>query len=99
MDHDGDVVLGALHSRPIGGPIGSATVRGHALLRRFERATYDWERDEWTNVPLGFQIGVVRSVAKQPFRFYVNPQWNFKDITGAVKSKVVFGVTLLAPAG
>jgi hypothetical protein len=25
--------------------------------------------------------------------------WNFKDITGAVKSKVVFGVTLLAPSG
>jgi hypothetical protein len=41
----------------------------------------------------------VRIVARQPFRFYVNPQWNFEDITGAVKSKVVFGVTLLAPAG
>jgi len=53
----------------------------------------------WTNIPVGFQIGVVRTVAKQPLRFYVNPQWNFKDITGAVKSKIVFGVTLLAPAG
>jgi len=72
---------------------------GWALSAGDAQFTYDWERDEWTNVPLGFQIGVVRIVAKQPFRFYVNPQWNFKDITGAVKSKVVFGVTLLAPAG
>jgi hypothetical protein len=72
---------------------------GWALSAGDTQFTYDWERDEWTNVPLGFQIGVVRIVAKQPFRFYVNPQWNFKDITGAVKSKVVCGVTLLAPAG
>jgi hypothetical protein len=72
---------------------------GWALSAGDAQFTYDWERDEWTNVPLGVQIGVVRIVAKQPFRFYVNPQWNFKDITGAVKSKVVFGVTLLAPAG
>jgi hypothetical protein len=72
---------------------------GWALSAGDAQFTYDWERDEWTNVPVGVQIGVVRAIAKQPFRFYVNPQWNFKDITGAVKSKVVFGVTLLAPAG
>jgi hypothetical protein len=72
---------------------------GWALSAGDAQFTYDWERDEWTNIPLGFQIGVVRSVGKQPFRFYVNPQWNFKDVTGAVKGKIVFGVTLLAPAG
>lgn len=72
---------------------------GWALSAGDAQFTYDWERDEWTNIPLGFQIGVVRSVAKQPFRFYVNPQWNFKDVTGTVKAKVVLGVTLLAPAG
>jgi hypothetical protein len=72
---------------------------GWALSAGDAQFTYDWERDEWTNVPVGVQLGVVRIVAKQPLRFYVNPQWNFKDITGAVKSKVVFGVTLLAPAG
>jgi hypothetical protein len=73
--------------------------RGWALSAGDAQFTYDWERDRWTNLPLGFQIGVVRVVAKQPFRLYVNPQWNFEDISGAVKAKVVFGVTLLAPAG
>jgi hypothetical protein len=60
---------------------------GWSLSAGDAQFTYDWERDEWTNLPLGFQIGVVRVVLKQPFRFYVNPQWNLKDITGAVKSK------------
>jgi hypothetical protein len=60
---------------------------GWAVSAGDAQFTYDWERDEWTNVPLGVQIGVVRIVAKQPFRFYVNPQWNFKDLSGAVKSK------------
>jgi hypothetical protein len=72
---------------------------GWALSAGDAQFTYDWERDEWTHVPLGIQIGVVRVVAKQPFRFSVNPQWNFKNITGTVKLRVVFGITLLAPAG
>jgi hypothetical protein len=72
---------------------------GWAVSAGDAQFTYDWERDEWTNVPPGVQVGVVRVIAKQPFRFYVNPQWNFKDLTGAVKSKVVFGITPLAPAG
>jgi hypothetical protein len=71
---------------------------GWALSAGDSQFTYDWERNEWTNLPLGFQIGVVRIVAKQPFRFYVNPQWNVKNITGAVESKVLFGISLLAPA-
>ena len=49
------------------------------------------------SIPLGFQIGMVRG-AGQPIRFAVNPQWNLKDITGANKVKMVFTVTLLAPA-
>jgi hypothetical protein len=72
---------------------------GWALSAGDSQFTYDWKQHEWTNLPLGFQLGVVRVVAKQPFRFYVNPQWNVKNSTGAVKSKVVFGITLLAPAG
>jgi hypothetical protein len=48
-------------------------------------------------VPVGFQIGVVRSIAGQPFRFSVNPQWNLKNITGAVESSVIFTVALLIP--
>jgi hypothetical protein len=50
------------------------------------------------SLPLGFQIGKVLKVAGQPVRFSLNPQWNLKDIDGANKTKVVFTVTLLAPA-
>lgn len=71
---------------------------GWALSAGDLQFTYDWVRDEWVSIPLGFQLGVVRLVGKQPFRFALNPQWNLKDITGADKVKVVFTVTLLAPA-
>ena len=44
--------------------------------------TYDWERGGWVALPIGFQVGVVRPVAGQAFRFAVNPQYNLRDITG-----------------
>jgi hypothetical protein len=59
---------------------------------------YDWNRDEWVSLPIGFQIGKVQRVAGQAMRFSVNPQWNLKNITGANKAKIVFTVTVLAPA-
>lgn len=61
--------------------------------------TYDWKRGEWVSLPVGFQIGVVRRLGGQPFRFSLNPQWNLADISGSVKSQIVFTVTLLAPSG
>jgi len=71
---------------------------GWALSAGDLQFAYDWERDEWVSIPIGFQIGVVRSIGGQPFRLSVNPQWNLKDITGANKSKIVFTLVLLAPA-
>jgi len=71
---------------------------GWALSAGDLQFAYDWNREEWVSIPLGFQIGVVRAIARQPFRFGLNPQWNLKDITGADKVKVTFTVTLLAPA-
>ncbi len=60
--------------------------------------TYDWERVEWASLPMGFQIGVVRPIGRQPFRFSVNPQWNLTDVTGAENAKIVFGITLVIPS-
>ncbi len=71
---------------------------GWALSAGDLQFTYDWNRNEWVSIPIGFQIGVVRPIAGQPFRFSVNPQWNLKDITGANKAKIVFTATLLAPS-
>ena len=71
---------------------------GWALSAGDLQFTYDWHRAEWVSIPLGFQFGVVRPIGRQPFRFSINPQWNVKDITGSEKVKIVFTVTLLAPA-
>lgn len=60
---------------------------------------YDWNGGRFVSVPLGFQIGVVTDEFGQPIRFSVNPQWNLKNIEGANKTKVIFTVTILAPAG
>ncbi len=72
---------------------------GWALSAGDLQVTYDWERGEWVNVPLGFQLGFVTPIAGQPVRFSVNPQWNLRDIAGAEKAKIVFGITFLVPAG
>ncbi len=71
---------------------------GWALSAGDAQYIYDWKAGKWVIVPLGFQIGVVKPIAGQPFRFALNPQWNLKDITGAIETKIVFTVTLLAPA-
>ena len=71
---------------------------GWALSAGDLQFVYDWHLGEWVSLPLGFQIGKVLKVAGQPVRFSLNPQWNLKDIDGANKAKVVFTVTLLAPA-
>lgn len=71
---------------------------GWALSAGDLQFTYDWELGTWVQVPLGFQIGAVRSVGGQPMRFALNPQYNFRDLTGADKFKLTFTVTLLAPA-
>jgi hypothetical protein len=71
---------------------------GWALSAGDLQFVYDWDMGEWVSVPIGFQIGKVQKVAGQPMRFSLNPQWNLKDITGASKAKIVFTVTMLAPA-
>lgn len=60
---------------------------------------YDWDAGAWTQVPLGFQLGLVKPLFGQPMRFSVNPMWNVRDRAGTFESKIVFGVTLLAPTG
>jgi hypothetical protein len=72
--------------------------RAWALSAGDLQFVYDWKQGQWVQVPLGFQIGVVRPIAGQAFRFALSPQWNLKDVTGAVESRVTFLVTLLAPA-
>ena len=58
---------------------------------------YDWERNAFVSLPVGFQVGKVQRVGGQPLRFAVNPQYNFKDLPGADRFKTVLTVSLLVP--
>ena len=71
---------------------------GWALSAGDLQFTYDWKGGGWVSIPFGFQIGVVRALGGQPFRFSVNPQWDVADLPGVISSKVVFTVTMLAPS-
>ncbi len=71
---------------------------GWALSAGDLQYTYDWKGGGWVSIPFGFQVGVVRALGGQPFRFSVNPQWDVADLPGVISSKVVFTVTMLAPA-
>ena len=71
---------------------------GWALSAGDLQFTYDWERGEWVNLPIGFQVGKVTNLGGQAMRLSLNPQWNLRDIEGLNKFKVVFTIAILAPA-
>lgn len=58
---------------------------------------YDWKRGGWVSLPLGFQIGKVLPVGRQPMRFAVNPQYNFQEIPGASRFSVTVTVAVIVP--
>lgn len=59
---------------------------------------YDWEAGRWLNAPIGFQIGKVTKLGRQPVRFSVNPQYNLIDDPGLPEWSVTFTFTALFPS-
>jgi hypothetical protein len=58
---------------------------------------YDWDRNEFMAMPIGVQLGKVLPIAGQPMRFALNPQYDFKDLPGNSRFKVLFTIQLLLP--
>jgi hypothetical protein len=58
---------------------------------------YDWNEGELTRFPLSIQLGHVRTLAGQPIRLFVNPQYNLADQAGADQWTLAFGFAVLAP--
>ena len=58
---------------------------------------YDWDRGEFVSMPIGVQLGKVLPVAGQPMRFSLNPQYDFKDLPGNSRVKVLFTIQMLVP--
>ena len=59
---------------------------------------YDWREDEFLSLPIGVQLGKVMSVAGQPMRFAINPQYNLRDKDGLDEFSLLFTVALLVPS-
>jgi hypothetical protein len=57
--------------------------------------TYDWKKDRWVFLPLGFQINYIARLSKQPMWFFVNPQYNLKNEFGAQKWMIVGGFAFI----
>lgn len=72
---------------------------GWALAAGDLQFVFDWHEGSFIQAPLGFQLGVVRPILGQPMRFFVNPQWNLVDHPGSFDSKILIGMTLIAPTG
>lgn len=57
--------------------------------------TYDWKKDRFVNVPLGFQVNYIANLGEQPVRLFINPQYNVKNEFGTRKWTVTSGVALI----
>jgi hypothetical protein len=55
---------------------------------------FDWKSLSRTFVPLGFQVGFQAGPIRQPFRFFVNPQYNTRNVARAPQWTVTTGMTL-----
>jgi hypothetical protein len=58
---------------------------------------YDGKQNEFVSLPIGVQLGKVTTVAGQPMRFAINPQYNLKDDDGLEQFSVTATVTFLVP--
>lgn len=56
---------------------------------------YDWSARELISAPVGFQVGKVFNLGNQPARVFMESEYNFKDIPGASKFRVLIGLSLL----
>lgn len=104
--HLGKLNIGAFNQNLFGDHFGTSQfqpVLSCQLEKGFDvsagdlQLAYDWEREEWTSLPLGAQLGYLAMIHGQPMRFYVNPQYNFRDLAGSPRIMVQAGAVLLLP--
>jgi hypothetical protein len=57
----------------------------------------DWKRGALVSAPASIQFGKVTTLAGQPVRYFVNPQYNIKNTPGTTKWSITFGFMILSP--
>jgi hypothetical protein len=60
-----------------------------------QQFTYDWHKDRFVLVPVGFQLNYIAMLGKQPVRFLIGPQYNIKNELGAKKWTITTGFALI----
>lgn len=68
---------------------------GYSLSAGDSQITYDWERSEWVNLPLGVALNKVTQVGGQPMKLSINPEYNFRDIQGSSEFTLRFGLSFI----
>jgi hypothetical protein len=72
---------------------------GWALAAGDAQWTYDWERSEFVNLPIGAQLSRVMSVGGQSIKWSINPEYNLRDRQGLPEWTIRLGFQLLVPGG
>ncbi|MCX6602595.1 MAG: hypothetical protein NTV52_03285, partial [Acidobacteria bacterium] len=75
--------------------IGYQLGNGYSLSAGDAQFTYDWKGGQWVNLPLGVSLNKVMEVGGQPLKLSINPEYNFRDIEGAGKFTLRFGLSLI----
>ena len=58
---------------------------------------YDWNKKQWTQLPLGIELDYVTDFWGQKINWFVNPQYNFVTTDSSSGWTVFVGLTLLVP--
>jgi hypothetical protein len=58
---------------------------------------YDWNKGQWTQLPLGIELDYIVDFWGQKIQWFVNPQYNFESTSSNSGWTVYVGLTLLVP--
>ena len=58
---------------------------------------YDWNKRQWTQLPLGIELDYIANLWGQKIQWFVNPQYNFETTSSNSGWTVYVGFTLLVP--
>lgn len=75
--------------------IGYQLGNGYSLSAGDAQFTYDWKGGQWVNLPLGVSLNKVTEISGQSLKLSINPEYNFRDIDGASKFTLRFGLSLI----
>jgi len=72
---------------------------GWALAAGDAQWTYDWERSQFVNLPIGLQVSKVASIGGQSVKWSINPEYNLRNLQGLPEWSIRLGFSLLVPGG